>query len=90
VAEFLVELHLPRRACSSVAAANARAGAEALTREGTPVRHLRTIFIPDDEVCFHLFEAASADVVEEAARRARITFERVLPAVSSGSRPVPS
>ena len=80
--EFLIELHLPRQASSLLAAARAREGAEELTREGKPVRHLNTIFIPDDEVCFHVYEAVSVEAVTEAARRARIAFERVLSAVT--------
>ena len=41
------------------------------------------IFVPDDEICFHLYEAASADAAAEAARRAGLVFERVLPAIVS-------
>ena len=48
-----------------------------MTREGTPIRYLRAIFLGDDEVCFHLYEAGSPELVLEASRRAAIPVERV-------------
>jgi hypothetical protein len=48
-----------------------------LCLEGTPVRYLRSIFVPEDEICFLLYEAGSADAVREAALRARLPVERV-------------
>jgi hypothetical protein len=70
MAEFLVELHIPRTdANAAERAERARLGAEALTREGTPVRYPRSIFVPEDETCFFLYEAGSADSVREAAIR---------------------
>jgi hypothetical protein len=79
VAEFLVELYVSRTDSGAVEsdAARARLAAEELTREGTPVRYLRSIFVPEDETCFSLYEAASADGVREVARRAELRFEHV-------------
>jgi hypothetical protein len=84
VAEFLVELYLARgdEAALGLGAERASLAAAELTREGTPVRFLRSIFVPDDETCFYLYEAATADVVHEAARRAALPFERVAEAVT--------
>jgi hypothetical protein len=84
VAEFLLELYVSRLDSAAVerSAGRARLGAEELTREGTPVRWLRSIFVPDDETCFFLYEAASAEAVRKAARRAAIPFERVAQAVT--------
>ena len=48
-----------------------------MTREGTPIRYLRAMFLGEDEVCFHLYEAASPELVQEASRRALIPVERV-------------
>lgn len=62
-------------------AERSRAVAEELTREGIPVRYLRSIFLPDDETCFHLYEAESADAVREMARRAELRFDRIVTAV---------
>jgi hypothetical protein len=81
--EFMVEVYLPRtdRAQVGAGAERARLAAEALTREGTPVRYLRSMYVPEDETCFVLFAAASADAVRTPARRAALTFEHVVEAV---------
>ena len=60
---------------------DARTAAEELVREGTPVRYVRTTFLPDDETCFHVFEAASQEAVGEACRRAGIGSGRIVPAI---------
>lgn len=80
---YVAQSHFPRIRRSELAdtAGRARKAAEALTAEGTHVRHLRTTFIPSDETCMYLFEAASAPVVEEAMRRAAIATDRIVAAV---------
>ena len=85
MAEFLVELYVPRANAVAVArgAARTRRAAAQLTREGTPVRYLRSIFVPEDEICFFLCEAASLEAVREAARRAALRFARIAEAVAS-------
>ena len=60
----------------------ARAASQQLTSEGRQVRYLRTIFVPQDEICFHLYEAQTADEVGEASLRAQIAYERIVRAVS--------
>jgi hypothetical protein len=82
--QFLVELYLPGggREVLADAAARARLAAEQLTREGTPVRHVRSIFLPGEETCFCLYESASVDAVEAASRRSELPFERVVEAIS--------
>lgn len=81
--EYLVELYVPRGAQARIAdgATRARDAAEQLTREGTPVRYLRSLFVPEDETCFYLYEASSAEVVRDALRRAQLDFERVAEAL---------
>jgi len=80
-----VEVYLPRsRAHEARATArNARAAAKALAQEGVPIRYVRTTYLPDDETCFYLFEAASTDIVEEAGRRAGLGRARIVPAVET-------
>jgi hypothetical protein len=80
MAEYLVELYVAQ-GDQDVAQRHAesaeQAGAE-LTREGRPVRCLRSIFVPEDETCFFLCEAESIDAVRELAQRAGLQFERVV------------
>ena len=84
MAEYLVELYAAQ-GDQDVALRHAesaeQAGAE-LTREGRPVRCLRSIFVPEDETCYVLYRASSADAVREAAQRAQLQFERVAEAVT--------
>ena len=47
-----------------------RAACDELAGERTPIRLLRSFFLPEDGSCFLLFEAASLSAVVEAARRA--------------------
>jgi hypothetical protein len=92
VAEFLVETYVAREDGASVArrADRARDAADRLTREGTPVEFIRWIFVPEDETCFYLYEASSADLVHAAARSAHLRFERVVKTVAQPRRGHPS
>jgi Nickel responsive protein SCO4226-like len=78
--EFMIELYAPRAGCDVVAAATARLGRAAakLTAEGARVQVVRSIFVAEDETCFVLVEAASAEDVRAAATRAAVTFERIV------------
>ena len=80
--KYLVELYLPRAGSGGLpsAAARARSAAEGMASGGTVVRYLRSIFLPDDELCFLLYEGPSAEAVGEAARRAAITYDRIVEA----------
>jgi len=82
--EFLVEAYVPQSdgAGAERGAERARAAAEQLSSEGEPVRYLRSIFVPEDETCFYLFEAVSAAAVRKAAERAALHFERITTAVA--------
>ena len=82
-ATFLVEVYLARSRCDDVdgTASRVRQAAEELTREGTSVRYVRTTFVPDDETCFHVFEAGDRDAVVELTRRAGLADGRIVPAV---------
>jgi Nickel responsive protein SCO4226-like len=85
--EYLLELYVARADALAVEqdAARVRRAAEEYSREGTPVRYLRSIFVPDDETCFLIFEAPSAEAVREVARRASVSFEHVAAAIESAS-----
>jgi hypothetical protein len=47
---------------------DARALADELRAEGMQLRFLRTIAVPDDETCFHLFEGSDEAVAEASSR----------------------
>ena len=84
MAEFLVELYMSREDGAGAArgADRAREAANELNREGTPIRYLRSIFVPEDETCFVFYEASSAEGVLEAARRASLPVERIAEAIT--------
>jgi hypothetical protein len=84
MAEYLLELYVARsdEVGAEQRGERARLAAEQLAGEGTPVRYLRSIFVPADETCFYLYEAASVDVVREAARRAELPTDCVIQAIS--------
>jgi hypothetical protein len=84
MAEFLVELYVARSDTAGArrASTDVRAAAAELRREGTSVRCLRSIFVPEDETCFVLCDADSVDAVGEAGRRAAVPVQRITEAVS--------
>jgi hypothetical protein len=76
---YLLEAYLSKSVTDGPAVADrAACAAEEMRREGAAVRYLRGIFIPQDETCFHIFEAGSEADVRDAAARAGIHAERVL------------
>ena len=77
---YLVERHLPGFDARQLRAAAGRAKATAaeMTEEGKPVRYLRSTFIPGEDKCYCLFEAASEAQVREANTRALLPVERIL------------
>lgn len=85
VPSYLIETFLARGAANERKARDRRANsaAEALTREGTRVRFGGSIHVPEDEICFFSFEAASGREAALAAQRADIEPVRVVEAISS-------
>jgi hypothetical protein len=79
LARYTVELKRVYGGWSGIEAATARARgvAEEIRGEGTPVRFLRSVFVPEDESCFFLYEGPSPDAVRDAAVRAELTVEHV-------------
>jgi hypothetical protein len=80
---FMVERYVPGVASDRFAEAVQRAAsaAAALTEQGAAVRYLGSVYVPEEECSFCCFEAADAEVVREANRRAAVAFWRVVPAV---------
>jgi hypothetical protein len=82
---FLVETYLARGGAGerTTRERRARSAAEELTREGTRVRFDRLIHVPEDEICFFVFDAPSGHDAAVAAERARLEPVRVVEAISS-------
>jgi len=92
VTEFLVETYISRSQPTGGPRASAELSeaAEQVTREGHPVRLVRSIVVPEEETCFYLFQAQTADAVREAATRAGLHFGRVLEAAPEWASPAGS
>ena len=77
--EFLIELYVSCTESDGIGRRVERVqrAAVELTAAGTPVRFVRSIFVPADETCLLLFEAESGEAVRQAARRAALPFEHV-------------
>ena len=65
-----------------------RTSVEVAVRQGVDIRYVRSILVPGDETCFHVFEAASAEAVDAVGRLAALPLIRVVevlePADSAG------
>jgi hypothetical protein len=85
VPSYLVETYLARGQAGERTARErrARAAAEELTQESTRVRFEHSIHVPEDEICFFVFDAASGRDAALAAQRAGLDAFRVVEAVSS-------
>ncbi|HTW10427.1 MAG TPA: nickel-binding protein [Acidimicrobiales bacterium] len=87
--EFVAEHYLPAEVTQDAGycAKAARAAADQLRSEGTRVHHVRSILIPEDETCIHLYRAASIEAVRVAAARASLRLDRLTQAVSGTGAP---
>jgi hypothetical protein len=84
MSEFVVETYVPRESTSMLAARveELALAAEQISAAGAEVRVLGALFLPADETCFYLYQAASADTVRAAAARGRVDLTRITKAVS--------
>jgi len=85
VPSYLVETFLARGAAGERYAREqrARSAAEQMTRDGTRVCFERSIHVPEDEICFFAFAAASSREAVAVAERAGLEPLRVVEAISS-------
>jgi hypothetical protein len=85
VPSYLVETYLARGRAGERAARErrARSAAEELTDGRTRVRFDRSIYVPEDEICFFVFDAPSGRDAVLAAERAELDSIRVVEVVSS-------
>jgi hypothetical protein len=80
---YLVERYLPRMTPERLAttALRAKAAAEQLSAKGTAIRYVHSTFLPQDEMCFCLFESGSARAVAEANEAVGLAYERITEAI---------
>jgi hypothetical protein len=85
VPSYLVETFLARGDGGAILSRErrARSAAKELTHGAAHVRFARSIHVPEDEICFYVFDAPSARHATEAAKRAGLDPIRVVEAVSS-------
>ncbi len=81
--EYFVEAYFPS---SRAAELEEQAGQirAAVAKLADAVRYRRTIFVPEDETCFYVFEGDSQDDVGRVATEVGLTFIRVVDAVVAG------
>jgi hypothetical protein len=79
LARYLVEVTPPPGGDPDIGelATRSRAACETVSREGIPVRLLRSVFVPEDGSCLFVFEAGAEEVVRLATERAGMPVERI-------------
>jgi hypothetical protein len=85
VPNYLVETYLSRGLVGERASREqrARSAAEQLAEEGKRVHFDRSIYVPEDEICFFVFDAPSGRDAALAAQQAELDPIRVVEALSS-------
>ena len=83
MAVYMVERDLPGITMEQLAAAQQSAirTGEEMSGAGTPVRYIRTTFVPGENRCMCLFEADSPEPVRQLNDRAGIPYTRVVEAL---------
>lgn len=83
---YLVETYLARGKTRELVARERQAASAAaeLTRSGIAIRFDGAIHVPEDEICFFVFDARSGRDAALAAARASLEPLRVVEAVASG------
>jgi hypothetical protein len=80
---YMVERSLKGIAMNDLAAAQkaAIATAQQSTSEGTPVRYIRSTFVPESGACLCLFEASNREAVTRVNEKAKLPFNRIVEAL---------
>lgn len=80
---YMVERSLKGISMEALAAAQKRAieTAQQFSKEGTPVRYIRSSFVPEEGACRCLFSAERPEDVKRLNEAAQIAFDRIVPAV---------
>ncbi len=75
---FLAERYL---AIASREALASQVGHDRTAARAMSIRHIQTIYVPADETCFTLFEAASPELGTETSDRFGLGYRRVVAAI---------
>ena len=80
---YMVERSLKGIPMADLAAAQKRAieTAAQFTRDGQPVRYIRSTFVPDSGCCMCLFAAENPASVQALNEAAKIPFDSIVPAL---------
>lgn len=83
--EYVVEGYLPRLAVAEFTRATqrARVAASELNGPAGTVRYLHSIFVPEDETCFHVYAASSVALVRAAVDQAGLVAIRISQAITA-------
>jgi hypothetical protein len=79
---YVVERYLPGLSRSDLLRGLSRLEQLTERHEAPAVRYLGSTIVLGDEACFCQFEGPSEAAVAEANRKAGLTFDRIVPAVS--------
>jgi hypothetical protein len=77
---YLLELYVPPGQGLDAAVARAQLVG------GGDVRYVRTMYVAEDETCFHVFEAVSREALLEAASRSGLADARITETVESETK----
>ncbi|MDO8681457.1 MAG: DUF4242 domain-containing protein [Acidobacteriota bacterium] len=83
MAVYMVERELQGITSEGLAGAQkaAIASAQKSTADGTPVRYIRSTFVPGEARCMCLFEAKTPDAVRDVNESAGLPFTRIVEAM---------
>ena len=83
MAIYMVERELPGITNDQLAGAQKAAitSSEKSTTSGTPVRYIRSTFVPGEARCMCLFEASTPDAVRDVNESAGLPFTRIVEAM---------
>ena len=83
MAVYMVERDLTGITMPQLAGAQqaAIATSRRFTADGTPVRYIRSTFVPGEARCMCLFDATSADDVQKVNEAAQLPYTRIVEAL---------
>ena len=80
---FMVERNLKGIAMADLAAAQKAAIGKAveMSKAGSAIRYIRSVFVPDEGCCMCLFDAETRDQVQRLNDELKLPYETIVPAL---------